>query len=151
MTGTNSANDRLILRQNVEINSNEYFSYHIFFREWNRRPSGLKTSLRNHQEKCLSSELFQRFIMVYRTIIGVNFHLFIICYDWWCHFPFLKKSFRHNGSAFWGDVPWCSGASLVAWKVNTNLEAQKLRLRQHRPFMSIKSFEQTQQVWQVTR
>ena len=31
MTGTNSFNDRLILCQNVEINSNEYFSYHIFF------------------------------------------------------------------------------------------------------------------------
>ena len=39
----------------------------------------------------LSSELFQRFIMVYRTINGENFHLFIICYDWWCHFPFLQK------------------------------------------------------------
>ena len=39
----------------------------------------------------LSSELFQQFIMVYRTIIGENFHLFIICYDWWCHFPFLQK------------------------------------------------------------
>ena len=39
----------------------------------------------------LSSEIFQRFIMVYRTINGENFHLFIICYDWWCHFPFLQK------------------------------------------------------------
>ena len=29
--------------------------------------------------------------MVYRTIIGENFHLFIICHDWWCHFPFLQK------------------------------------------------------------
>ena len=53
MTGTNSSNDRLILRQNVEINPNEYFSSDIFFREWNRRPRGLETSLRNHQEKCL--------------------------------------------------------------------------------------------------
>ena len=34
MTGTNSLIDRLILRQNVEINSNEYFSYNIFF-FWN--------------------------------------------------------------------------------------------------------------------
>ena len=33
MTGTNSLIDRLILRQNVEINSNEYFSYNIFFLE----------------------------------------------------------------------------------------------------------------------
>ena len=30
MTGTNSSNDRLILHQNLEINSNEYFSYDIF-------------------------------------------------------------------------------------------------------------------------
>ena len=36
--------------------------------------------------------------MVYLTIMGVIFHLFIICYDWWCHFPFFKKSFCHNQS-----------------------------------------------------
>ena len=53
MTGTNSSDDRLILRQNVEINSNEYFSCDVYFREWYRRPRGLETSLRNHQEKCL--------------------------------------------------------------------------------------------------
>ena len=35
----------------------------------------------------------------------------------------------------------CRSASLVARMINTNLEEQKLRLRQHRPFMSIKSFE----------
>ena len=40
MKGTNSSNDRLILRQNVEINSNEYVSCEVFFREWNRRPRG---------------------------------------------------------------------------------------------------------------
>ena len=56
MTGTNSSNDSLILRQNVEINSNEYFSCDVIFREWNRQPRGLETSLRNHQE---SSEIFQ--------------------------------------------------------------------------------------------
>ena len=53
MKGTNSSNDRLILRRNVEINSNEYFSCDVSFREWNRRPRGLETSLRNHQEKYL--------------------------------------------------------------------------------------------------
>ena len=53
MTSTNSSNDRLVLCQNVEINSNEYFSCDVFFREWNRRPRGLETSLRNHQEICL--------------------------------------------------------------------------------------------------
>ena len=31
MTGTNSSNDVLILRRNVEINSNWYFSYDVFF------------------------------------------------------------------------------------------------------------------------
>ena len=36
MTGTNSSNDRLILRRNVEINSNWYFSYNVF--------SGMKSS-----------------------------------------------------------------------------------------------------------
>ena len=51
MTGTHSSSDRLILRRNVEINSNEYFSCDVFFREWNRRPRGLETSLRNHQVK----------------------------------------------------------------------------------------------------
>ena len=52
-TSPNSSNDRLVLRQNVEINSNEYFSCNVFFREWNRQPRGLETSLRNHQEICL--------------------------------------------------------------------------------------------------
>ena len=33
MTSTNFSNDRLVLRQNVEINSNEYFSREVFFRE----------------------------------------------------------------------------------------------------------------------
>ena len=36
MTGTNSSNDRLILRRNVEINSNWYFFYDVF--------SGMKSS-----------------------------------------------------------------------------------------------------------
>ena len=31
MTGTNSSSDKLILRRNVEINSNEYFSATYFF------------------------------------------------------------------------------------------------------------------------
>ena len=53
MKGTNSSNDRLILRQNVEINSNEYVSCDVFFQELNRRPRGMEMSLCNHQEKCL--------------------------------------------------------------------------------------------------
>ena len=62
-----------------------------------------------------------------------------------------KKTFRHNGSAFLVRCAVVLPASLVARMVNTNLVAQKLRFRQHRPFMSIKSFEQTQQVGRVTR
>ena len=62
-----------------------------------------------------------------------------------------KKTLRHNGSTFFCEMCRSATASLVARMVNTNLEAQKLRLRQHRPFMSIKSFEQTQQVGRVTR
>ena len=53
------------------------------------------------RKMALSSELFQRFIVVYRTSIGVNFHLFIICYYWLCYFPLKrKKTFRHNWSTF---------------------------------------------------
>ena len=82
MECTNSSNDRFILRQNVEINSNEYVSCDIFL-------SGMKSSTtwpgnviaQSPRKMSLGSELFQRFIMVYRTIIGVNFNFFIICYD----------------------------------------------------------------------
>ena len=54
--GTNSYKDKLILCQNVEINSIEYFSIDLF--------SGVKssttwnlTSLRNHQENVMSSNM----------------------------------------------------------------------------------------------
>ena len=89
MTGTNSSNDRLIFRQNVEINSNEYFSYNVF--------SGMKSStMWNGNAIAQSPRKFRdisntyniRFIMVYRTIIDVILHLFIICYDLWCQLPF---------------------------------------------------------------
>ena len=147
MTGTNSSNDRLILRQNVEMNSNEYFSAHdIFFQGWNRLPgNGIVQSPR---KMSYSLELFQWFIIVYQTIIIVIFHLSIICYDWWCHFPFFLISVITE-AVFFGEM--CLNASLVAQMVNTNLEAQKLWLRQHWPFVSIRSFEQTQQVGRVTR
>ena len=50
MTGTNSSNDRLILHQNVEINSTEYFSYANEIVS-DCRPRGMEMPLRNHQEK----------------------------------------------------------------------------------------------------
>ena len=84
-------------------------------------------------------------------IIGVNFHLFVICYYWLCHFPFLFFKLSVITEARLCEMCRSATASLVARMVNTNLEAQKLRLKQHRPFMSIKSFEQTQQVIRVTR
>ena len=66
-----------------------------YFREWNLRPRGMETPLRNHQEKMYELEIFQipviRFLMVYRTIIDVILHLFIICNDLWCQLPFFHK------------------------------------------------------------
>ena len=72
------------------------------------------------------------FTMVYWMIIGVILHLFIICYDCWCHFPFLKKTSRHNGSAAFGEVRCgCPVANTQA-------------------LLSIKSFVQAQQVGHMT-
>ena len=148
MTGTNSSNDRLILRRNVEINSNEYFSCDAFF-------SGMKSSTtwlgnviaQSPSKKCFEfrviSTIYYGLSNGYRCKFSFIHHLLRLMMS----FSFFKKkTFRHNGSAFFGEM--CRSSSLV---VNTSLEAPKLRLRQHRPFMSIKSFEQTQQVGGVTR
>ena len=91
MTGTNSSNDRLKLRRNVEINSNWYFSYDVF--------SGMKSSTtwngnviaqsprKMSELRDISNTSDIRFLMVYRTIIHVILHLFIICNDLWCQLP----------------------------------------------------------------
>ena len=124
------------------INSNEYLSCDVIFREWNRRPRGLETSLRNHQE---SAEIFQ-IPIIYELLwfIDVILHLFITCYDLWCQLPFLKKSFHHNGSAVFGKMPqMCRGCP----DVNKHRGMNAAMLRQDRPFMSIKSFAQ-QSGWQ---
>ena len=74
------------------------------------------------------------FLMVYQTIIDVILHSFIICYDLWCQLPF-----RHNGNACFGKMPpMCHGYPDVnnGWGTDTAI------LRQHWPFMSIKSFLQ---------
>ena len=92
MTGTNSSNDRLTLRQNVEINSNEYFVATYFFGNeivdhvvWRRHCAITK-------KKCINLQsYFNDLLCFYRTIIGVNFHVFIICYCWSRHFPFFLK------------------------------------------------------------
>ena len=76
--------------------------------------------------------------MVYRTIIDVILHLFIICNDLWCQLPFLQ-TFRHNGSAVFGTMPlMCRSCPYV----NKLRGMDTAILGQHRPFMSIKSFVQ---------
>ena len=96
MTGTNSSNDRLILRRNVEINSNWYFSYEVFSgmkssTTWNG--NAIAQSPRKMSEfRDISNTSDIRFLMVYHTIINVILHLFIIYNDLWCQLPFLAAT-----------------------------------------------------------
>ena len=77
--------------------------------------------------------------MVYRTIIDVILHLFIICNDLWCQLPFFSQTFRHNGSAVFGTMPpMCRSCP----DVNKLRGMETTILGQHRAFMSIKSFVQ---------
>ena len=73
----------------MEINSNEYFSYHVF--------SGMKLSTTwngniivqsPRKFRDISNTYNIRFIMVYRMIIDVLLHLFI---NLWCQLPFFLK------------------------------------------------------------
>ena len=85
-----------------------------------------------------------RFLMVYRTIIDVILHLFIICNDLWCQLPFFSQTFHHNGSAVFGTMPpMCRSCP----DVNKLRGMDSTILGQHRPFMSIKSFVQHSE-WQ---
>ena len=90
----------------------------------------------------LNSELYQRFIMVHLTIIGVNFHLFIICNDFkktMASTFFFLQTFRHNRRAVFGTMPpMCRGCPDVnkLWGMDTTI------LGKHWPFMSIKLFVQ---------
>ena len=152
MTDTNSSNDRLILRRNVEINSIWYFSYDVFSGifgneivdhvEWKFAQSPRKMS----ELRDISNTGDIRFLMVYRTIIDVILHLFIICNDLWCQLPFFSQTFRHNGSAVFGTMPpmCCSCPD-----VNKLRGMDSTILGQHRAFMSIKSFVQ-HSGWQET-
>ena len=80
-----------------------------------------------------------RFLMVYRTIIVVILHLFIIYNDLWCQRPFFPQTFRHNGSAVFGTMPpMCRSCP----DVNKLRGMDTTILGQHPPFMSIKSFVQ---------
>ena len=109
----------------------------------------METPLRNHQG---SSDTYDtnniRFIMVYRMIIDVILRLFIICYELWCrlHLKKNKKTFRHNGGTVFGKMPqMCRDCP----DVNKHRGMDTAILRQHRPFMSIKSFVQ-HSGWQET-
>ena len=73
--------------------------------------------------------------MVYRTIIDVILHLFIICND--LCFCFLQ-TFRHNGSVFGTMPPMCRSCP----DVNKPRGMDTSILGQRRPFMLIKSFVQ---------
>ena len=142
MTGTNSSNNMLILRQNVEI----YKFQWIFFMRRNfpgmkSLTTGLETSLRNHQE---SSEIFQMpiindllWFIEWSSMQFFIYSSFVTTYD--VNFLFFKKSFRHNGSTVFGKMPqMCRGCP----DVNKHRGMNAAILRQHRPFMSIKSFVQ---------
>ena len=147
MTGTNSSNDRLILRQNVEINSNWYFSYDVFSgmkssTTWNGNAIVQSPKKMSWVQRYFNTSVI-RFLMVYRTIIDVILHLFIICNDLRCQFPFFSQTFRHNGSAVFGTMPpMCRSCPDVnkLWGMDTTI------LGQHRPFMSIKIVCTTQRV-----
>ena len=77
-----------------------------------------------------------RFLMVYRTIIDVILHLFIICNDLWCQLPFFHKL---SVITVFGTVPpMCRSCP----DVNKLRGMDTTILGQHRPFMSIKSFLQ---------
>ena len=136
MTGTNSSNDRLILRRNVEINSNWYFSCDVFSgikssTTWNG--NAIAQSPRKMSEfRDISNTSDIRFLMVYRTIIDVILHLFIICNDLWCQLPFFHKLSVITEALF----------SVRCLHVNKLRGMDTTILGQHRPFMSIKSFVQ---------
>ena len=144
MKGTNSSNDRLILRQNVEINSNEYVSCDVFF----------GNEIVDHVAWKRHCAITKKNASVFRVISTIYYGL---SNDYRCKFSFLhhllrlmlsfsffkKKTLSIITEALFGEMCRSATASLVSRMVNTNLEAQKLRLRQHQPFMSIKSLEQT--------
>ena len=143
MTGTNSSNDRLILRRNVEINSNWYFSYDVF--------SGMKSSTTWNgnaiaQSPRKMSELKRYFKYQCYTIFNG------LSNDHRCNSSFIhhlsrlmmstslfSQIFRHNGSAVFGTIPpMCRSYP----DVNKLRGMETTILGQHRPFMSIKSFVQ---------
>ena len=144
MTGTNSSNDRLILRRNpIDIFLTTHFSGMKSSTTWNGNPIA-QSPRKMSALRDISNTSDIRFLMVYRTIIDVILHLFIICNDLWCQLPFFSQTFRHNGSAVFGTMPpMCRSCP----DVNKLRGMDSTILGQHRPFMSIKSFVQHSE-WQ---
>ena len=101
MTDTNSSNERLILRQNVEINSNEYFLATYFLGNeivdhvvWKRHCPIKK---KNGFEFRVISTIYYGLSNEYRCKFSFNHHLLLLIMS----FSFIKKNpFRHNWSAF---------------------------------------------------
>ena len=129
VTGANSSNDRLvILRQNVEINSN---SYDVF--------SGIKSSTTwngNAIAQDFTKKVQRYFKHLWYTIY------YGLSNDHQCNSSFIyhyEKIRHHNGSAVFGKMPqMCRDCP----DVNKHRGMDTAILGQRRPFMSIKSFVQ---------
>ena len=108
MTGSNSSNDRLILHQNVEINSNEYFLATYFFGNeivdhvvWKRHCAITK-------KKCLwvsrvISTIYCGLSNDYRCKLSFNHHLLLLIMSF--SFFFFFKLSVITEAPFWWDVP----------------------------------------------
>ena len=101
MTGTNSSSDRLILRQNVKINSKEYFLATYFF----------GNEIVDHVVWKRHCAITKKNVFEFRVISTIYYGL---SNDYWCKFSFIhhlfqlimsfsflkKKPFHRNVSAF---------------------------------------------------
>ena len=146
MTGTNSSNDRLILRQNVEINSNWYFSYDVFSgmkssTTWNGNAiaqSPRKMSWVQRYFKYQWYTIFNGLSNDHRCNSSFAHHLWRLMMS-----TFFSQTFRHKGSAVFGTMPpMCRSCP----DVNKLRGMDTTILGQHRPFMSIKIVCTTQMV-----
>ena len=144
MTGTNSSNEGLILFQNVEINSNEYFSYDIF--------SGMESSTmwngnaiaQSQRKMSLNSGIFEISpIYDLSNDDRYNFSFIHHLLQLFMSFSFFLKDFVITEALF--------TVKCVVVDVNKPWGTDAPILKQHWPFMSIKYLYNTQQVGQVTR